>query len=533
MSKYSDAEKAAYWKSKALGTTPVPRTTVTRRVVAKAAAPPKAVVRAAPRKVAVRVAPQAAKPVAVKQLSSKAEGSTSFGHKVGSTLGGMIGHGIQNVITKLTGFGDYTVEENSIFKGGIGIMEVKNTTAHGGVIVRHREYVGPVVATEVFTNTVYPLNPGLSGTFPWLSQPANAYEQWRLRGAVVEFVSTSSDAVLSTNTSSSLGKVMIATQYDSIEPPFSSSSVMLNHEFSNSRKPSEDFLHPIECKSSLTAQQLYYIRNGAMPPSSDERFYDLGLLQVATEGMQAVGGNVGDLYIVYEVEFYKPRISPGAPVGAVLSDHFRLTSWTNALPLGTPGNPTSTSSLKGKIISGTQYRFPPEIQVGNYLITIVWTGTSASFTAPTVTPVNATQLGLWQNGTSFWTQGPANGVATGTVQFTFILSLSALTGTQAGFNLSATGAYPVVAATGSDMFITQIDTDLINLERKRKKKKGKWSIMPGDTYPLKIENSPSPTPMPDDDESSSSEEYVRIKKSDVKRKSLSILSDRSDATSRY
>lgn len=170
-----------------------------------------------------------------------------LGGAVGSFLGGKIGH----LVEQITGFGDYKVMSNSIMSGGVTPPSIVNTANRGGIIVRHREYIGDVLATTAFTVQSFMINPGLFNTFPWLSQIAMGYEQYKPRGMIFEFLSTSSDALLSSATSTALGTVSMATQYDVSDPPFTDKRSMLNHEWSNSRKPSMSFIHPIECKNAF------------------------------------------------------------------------------------------------------------------------------------------------------------------------------------------------------------------------------------------------------------------------------------------
>lgn len=526
--KFSAEERAAYWKAQAQAT-------------------PKRRVASQPRRVAVRapvrVAPARARlttKVATKQLAKRpAAPQKTIGQQLGGaivggaskSIGGMIGHGIQTLLMKLTGFGDYTVHENTLFSGGMSPMQVKNTSYDGGVIMRHREYLAPVLATVNFTNTVYPLNPGLSGTFPWVSAPANAFEQWRLRGCVVEFISTSSDAVLSTNTSSALGQVMIATQYDSINPPFTNKVEMLNHEFSNSRKPSVDFIHPIECKNSLTPQQLFYVRNSAVPTDADERLYDLGLLQVATQGMQAVGGSVGDIYITYEIEFYKPCVIPGAPIGGILTDHWRSVG---AGPVGaTPllnFVKQPSSSLNGTIsgASSNTYNFPLNVESGKYLVEVYWRGSStvtALYPVPTTT--NCAGLAYFENDTVTQIISPANGVITAVMCQSFVVNI---TGSGAIIVFGTAGSLPGAVLFG-ELWITQVDDDLLTKKRRKRKGRGKHHkkmlYMPGDQFPEEEEEEEPEfeTPQVEDLEESDSEEYVKVRKTDIKRKSLNVVKE--------
>ena len=169
----------------------------------------------------------------------------------GAAVGHYLGKGAQEMFQSLVGFGDYRLNGNTLMTGGMSPPQMVNSINRGGYIVRHREYLGDVLATETFTSKVYPLNPGIQ-TFPWLSQIAGSFEQYKFRGLVFEFRSTSSDAVLSTATSSALGTVIMATQYNVLNPPFASKLAMENYEFANSDKPSCSFYHPIECMASRT-----------------------------------------------------------------------------------------------------------------------------------------------------------------------------------------------------------------------------------------------------------------------------------------
>ena len=188
---------------------------------------------------------------------AEAVGSTigaAVGGPPGALLGGVLGRGAHALFKAITGFGDYRVEHNTPCSGDEP-PEIVNSANRGSVIIRHREYLGDVNATTAFTLQQYPINPGNNFTFPWLSQVAESFEEYRLRGAIFEFKSLSSDAVLSSATSSALGSVIMATQYDVLDEPFLNKMEMENYEFANSSKPSCTFYHPIECKKSLTPRR--------------------------------------------------------------------------------------------------------------------------------------------------------------------------------------------------------------------------------------------------------------------------------------
>ena len=373
-----------------------------------------------------------------------------LGGGVGTFLGGKLGH----LIESITGFGDYSIGQNSVMKGGLTPPQVVNSVNKGSIIVRHREYIGDINATSAFTLTSYPINPGQSRTFPWLSGIAVNFEQYRMRGCLFEFLSTSSDSILASSSSSALGTVNMATEYDSLENNFSGKREMLNHEFANSRKPSVSFIHPIECKRSLTPVSELYVRPHSVPSNADQRLYDLGKFQIATEGMQAATGVVGELWVTYEVELFKAKYDV-SQLSAGLSDHFVLTGVTNSLPLGTGSAPSSTSSLGGTINTITRaYSFPNWISEGRWLICWYVVGTANVVATPTLTYTNCTMVNLFHNGTNGYvgTSAPAN--------TTTITTLCCVDVTGAGASIQwSTGTLPS-SVTAGDIVVTQLSYGL-------------------------------------------------------------------------
>lgn len=404
--------------------------------------------------------------------------SKSTVKSLGGTIGAHLGHGLQGVIKTLTGFGDYEVESNSFLPGKLGGDPpiIRNTTNNSHV-VHHREYIGDVYAATAFTISTYPLNPGLLRTFPWLSQQADSYEQYKFRGLVFEFKSMSSDAVLSSSASSSLGTVIMSTQYNALEEPFSDKRTMENYEYANSCKPSLSMLHPIECKMSQTTVSELYVRTG-LTGVGDQRLYDLGNFSLAVQGMQGAAPNqvIGELWCSYEIEFYKPKLLLGS--GALLSDHFYGTGtnvFTQTDPLGNNSNVLvrrSNSNLGCRIqqpavspYGGDSIIFPPYITDGTFLITYQVGGTVASTGTPdylTHTAVNvdatspATQI--FAAGTSSFIKTPQQGVTTSlSFMFQQVIRITQTNpGYSAGFAFQLPSGNLPTGIQGCDLIITQI-----------------------------------------------------------------------------
>jgi len=353
----------------------------------------------------------------------------------------------RSLMKLITGFGEYRIAGNSLMSGTSGIdpPEVRNTP--GGMVVRHREYLGDINATTTFTLQSFNINPGLRTTFPWLSSVAQSFEQYRIQGMIFEFKSLASDAVLSTSTSSALGSVIMATQYDALDTAFTSKFNMENYQFACSSKPSISFIHPIECARNQTSISELYIRNGAV--SGDLRLYDLGVFNIATVGMQASSGVCGELWLTYEVQLFKPKLIEDLGL-EVYTDHFNLKSVTNSTPLGTTSTLAAGSTMGGVITSGYLYNFPPNIVDGNYLFTWNVTGNSTAISLSAITFTRAVGYQIFQSDAS---SNVSNTVTT----TTNALVIGAVQITSSGATISfGTGGTLPATITSGDLIVTQI-----------------------------------------------------------------------------
>nr|AQU11763.1 capsid protein [Cruciviridae sp.]AQU11768.1 capsid protein [Cruciviridae sp.] len=252
------------------------------------------------------------------------------------------------------GYGSYRTGGSHFGKGsGTSPPSVRNTKC--GFIVSHREYIQDLSSSIAFTGIADYINPGNAALFPWLSQVAAQFEQWKPRGInffnfnlkigiVFEFKSTSTDLAGAVNGNPALGTVIMATEYNVYNGTFDSKQQMENYEFANSCKPSVNMYHQVECAKKETATMggvLYVSPVNGVPTQSpqsaitgqagDLRLYYLGLFQAATVGMQSNGSNIGELWVSYEIEFLKPKIVVGAPNNGAAGgsmDHFAWSALT-------------------------------------------------------------------------------------------------------------------------------------------------------------------------------------------------------------
>lgn len=243
--------------------------------------------------------------------------------RLGQSVGGMFGPGGAMVgkqagllFRQLTGFGEYKVNRNSL--AGVDSLPMFANTRHG-TVVRHREFLGDVITSSVpgvFRIDTFPIQPALLSTFPWLAPIAEQFDEYTIEGMVFEFKSNSYDALASVNTAS--GTVIMTTQYNVLAPPFTNKLQMEQYEFTCSEKPSVSILHPVECSRIETPTSVLTTRSGPAP--GDLRLYDWGNFNIATVGMQGASVNVGELWVTYDVKFYKPRQSATSDV----ADHYTL-----------------------------------------------------------------------------------------------------------------------------------------------------------------------------------------------------------------
>lgn len=291
-------------------------------------------------------------------------------------LGSKIGASAGKLFSKVTGFGDYKVQSNTLITGASPPLFA---SAGRGTLVRHREYLGDVYSAPVagaFNVQGFAVNPGLATTFEWLAQIANNFEQYCIRGMIFEYKAMSADALNSTNTA--LGTVIMATQYNSAAAAFTSKAQMEGHEFCTSSRPSASFVHPIECSRAETPLSCLYTRSGSVPSSTDQRFYDLGTFYIGVQGMQAADVNLGELWVTYDVELLKPRIYDGIG-NDVLADHWRLYAADTSNYLGTSQGLRS-GNLGITFSSNNVFELPVDAGPMYYMCQLVWRGASTTLT---------------------------------------------------------------------------------------------------------------------------------------------------------
>jgi len=402
-------------------------------------------------------APKLYVPAAVKTYAPRVESRGSRYAKYAATgLASLAA--MTPAIMKVAGYGDYAPinempHSNSFMKELMtnGPPAI-HTTKQRSFVIRHREYLGDVTtaSTPAFNIANYPINPGMSATFPWLSTIAQNFEQYSFRGLLFEFKSTSSDALNSTNTA--LGSVIMATEYNVDSDPFTSKIQMENKEFANSARQSCSIIHAVECDRSRTPISELFVRTGALPSGQDLKFADLGRFSIATVGQQGTDVNIGELWCTYEVELLKPQVpDPDGGVPISFSDRYQCSgNVDNTNFFG--DTQTSVTSQIGVTIATNQIQFPFDIISGQYMVVINWHGDSSACNVPNVSQVGCNRLSLFINDTQDYA-APVGGSST---SLPLVLVVDITAGSATIDFASGTGSLPTTIDY-VDVLVTRTD----------------------------------------------------------------------------
>lgn len=341
-----------------------------------------------------------------------------------SVVGGILGDAAQSLVKKITGFGEYQIQQNTLLEG-MDPPQFANRLNGKGTVVRHREYIGDVITSATpgaFKVNNYFIQPALTTSFPWLSGLADQFEQYEVSGMVYEFKTMSADALNSTNTA--LGSVIMATNYNAAAPNFANKQEMENYEYSSSCKPSSSMLHPIECSRAQSVSTTLYTRSSSVPSGQDQRLYDFANFQIATVGFQGASVNVGELWCTYDIVLLKPRASLlfGNEINCWKAKSVAFANATPLLGLVPVSNITFAMSA-----SGTQLNFPQDgtCQPGQqYILTFVWQGTAATIAYPSLTFTGCVSQSYYVGDTYTSVRAPVAGTSSAWAILQFIVEIT-------------------------------------------------------------------------------------------------------------
>jgi hypothetical protein len=252
------------------------------------------------------------------------------------------------------------------------------------IVLTHKEYLCDVIPTTGAFQTIYSSvqNPGLSASFPWLSQMAQYFEEYEF----IQLLYTFESMVTEGNTNAS-GTLLMCTQYNPTSAIFNNKQQMEMYEHANSFKVTSHAVHGVECDPSKRAgSAAEYVRTGPVPSGQDPKTFDLGIFQCAVTGAYP-NLMLGELWVTYTVKLSKAKIPtsgslPGIPICMASLGAVSLSTNTGQNPFGLANNvnqyfTSDTTNPNNGTISGfyarfdgtnTSIYFPTAIEVGNYLL---------------------------------------------------------------------------------------------------------------------------------------------------------------------
>lgn len=288
--------------------------------------------------------------------------------------------------------------------------------------VSKSEYIGDVVssgttgefslmfttATPESNNGAIRINPGQSGTFPYLSTIAQNFTSYQFSALQFTFVSTSASALNSTNTN--LGIVFARYESDARTDVPDGLGMILNSGSKVQSKPTHSWA--LKCPVDKRRRFIRYIEgndstnNFNLANNDDIREYDAGYFICGSHGIQGTNTILGQIHVSYTVTLFRPTYVGGLRGNPLR--YFRLdrTSYTNAAPLGTTSTALSTGQQNTINMTiggtGTRLAFPWHIGLrGNnskstYLVSFLWTAsTGVTVTFPTISGVRCTWTELY------------------------------------------------------------------------------------------------------------------------------------------
>lgn len=345
------------------------------------------------------------------EISFLGKALRGLGGLSGGALGGMLGQssagsalgtGLGAAISRWLGAGDYVVKQNSVVNSSLRASNSIPMMHNAGqtITVRHKEFIATINGSSAFqVQRFFILQPGDTNTFPWMSGVADKFQQYRIKGMVFHYVPTSGYAVSGTNPA--IGSVMIQTSYRANDNPPASKVEMLNEYWACESSPAESFCHPIECSPQENPFSIHYTRTMPVASNDSPLLYDLGVTYVATQGMQATGNPVGDLWVTYEIELSKPVIASSVVDSTPSAMLSATTGIAPTTPLGTLTLQATGQTLPITITGGKTIQFPIG-RLGDFLVTIAYSfdGALTNFNSglPGLTYTNCTSLAINSGG---------------------------------------------------------------------------------------------------------------------------------------
>ncbi len=291
-------------------------------------------------------------------------GNPALGARLGKKAGGLLG-GLAHYLGRLFGSGAYHVampptkglHANSMVPGPYTLPEGPLTQAKfqgdGDIVrIRKREFVG-VITGQGDLAMRYDINVSPSDAhLAWMSSFSQHYEEFRVRGMVIEYQPTSSNY----SANQALGAISAVQKFNPAEPWPTTRHELLNYEHSASWNPAQAAVFPVECAGRDGLLHKYFVTpEGELPAGSPIELYAQSSVSLFVQGQPNDGLELGYLYIAYDIELCGTKLPEQSAAREMANAVFRTTPVVSVdSPLSTPlvqCNTTNDVEINGQDIS--------------------------------------------------------------------------------------------------------------------------------------------------------------------------------------
>lgn len=239
--------------------------------------------------------------------------------------------------------------------------------------IQHRELVAPITGSVGFSAIQIAVNPGIPGSFNWLSTQAGGWEKYRFRSLRYRYLGRAP--------STTQGSVLMAMDYDSADPMPTTENQTSTWHGTQETAVWKDLT--FTANQGMIGRECF-VRTGAIPANNDIKLYDVGnFFMCATDATSA--SPIGKLWVEYDIEFINQQVGANSLGASTLSG---ITGMASSVPLGTSQTatgPIGLSTANGYLINITG------LIVGTEYLISLWLGGTGFSTCTLSAPVNLTQ----------------------------------------------------------------------------------------------------------------------------------------------
>ncbi len=215
----------------------------------------------------------------------------------------------------------------------------KVTATNDSCRVVHRELLGNVsgAASAAFTvSSTFALNPGISATFPWLSNIAQNWETYHFSKLRFCYYTRTG--------SNTAGSVIMAPDYDAADAAPATEQTVSSYEDIQEDAPWKDICCTLRVPAMHPMGSKKFIRTGALAVNQDIKMYDVGNFYVCVVDS---GGAVpwGKVWVEYDVTFHTPQLSAGGSSFSSVGLLYNGTGTSAANLFGTVANQSIQGGL--------------------------------------------------------------------------------------------------------------------------------------------------------------------------------------------